>query len=110
MSQTPLQSLRAALTEQAVVNEVHAYVAAWIPASLARLPLDERPSEIRGPDDVARLAVEIARQRLDPNTQRNVLDVLEQLHPFFCEATARLSQLQTFSNPRAAQAIQSLFR
>jgi hypothetical protein len=101
MPQGSLDLLRTASKEQQVVDAVHAYVAGWIPAALARLPLDVRPSGINDADDVARLAVEIAQRRLDPRTAPAVLDVLEELHPYFSEAAARLTVLQTLAtNPR----------
>jgi hypothetical protein len=101
MSQSSLDLLRTASKEQQVVDAVHDYVAGWVPAALARLPLEVRPSGINDADDVARLAVEIALCRLDPRTDPAVLDVLDELHPYFSEAAARLTALQTLStNPR----------
>jgi hypothetical protein len=101
MPQGSLEFLRRASKEQQVVDAVHDYVAGWIPAALARLPLDVRPSEINDADDVARLAVEIALCRLDSHTDPGILDVLDELHPYFSEAAARLTVLQTLAtNPR----------
>lgn len=97
MPQSPLEAVHAARTEQEVVESVRDYVAGWLPVALARLPVHVRVSEINFPDDVTRLAVDIAHQRLDRHNGRGVLDVLDQLHPFFAEAAARLSQLQTHS-------------
>ncbi|MGZ5088114.1 MAG: hypothetical protein ACXWGU_13510 [Usitatibacter sp.] len=97
MSQRTLAAIHAARTQEDVLNAVRDYLGGWIPTALARLPLHVRVSEINAPDDVTRIAVDIAHQRLDVRTERDVLDVLEQLHPFFIEAAARLSQLQTHS-------------
>jgi hypothetical protein len=101
MPQGSLELLRTASKEQQVIDAVHAYVAGWVPAALARLPLEVRPSGINDADDVARLAVEIAQCRLDPRTDSSVRDVLDELHPYFTEAAARLTVLQTLAtNPR----------
>jgi hypothetical protein len=111
MPQSPLKFLTCVKSEEQLVEAVHAYVGAWMPSSLARLPLPVRVSEIRCGEDVSRIAVTIAQLRLDPRIAADVHDVLEQLHPFFSEASTRLSQMQTFGMRRDStlEAMRKLF-
>ena len=96
MPHPPLEFLHSLKSEDELVEAVHAYLGAWLPASLARLPMPVRSSEIRAGEDVSRMAVGIAQMRLDPRVSQDVRDVLEQLHPFFSEAAARVCHIHTF--------------
>lgn len=93
------QRLRAADTEQEVVDVARDFLATFSPYDFARLPDELRPGRLVDGNDVSDLAFTLVRHAhdRDPDSAR----CIHRLTTFFSQAAVRLSDLKGRSRPYA---------
>ncbi|HSJ98306.1 MAG TPA: hypothetical protein VLC53_14615 [Myxococcota bacterium] len=74
-----------------VLSVVRDYLALWSPQEVSQLPPECRPGKIVDPDDVAELAVQLARATLDSAPEAQA--PLRKMCDFVTRASLRLSRL-----------------
>jgi hypothetical protein len=92
-------AVRAADTEDDVLDLVRDFLAQFSPEEVAQLPHDCRPAKIIDARDVTEYAFELARNRCDE--AGDGADVLHRLSAFFTDANERLAEIMRVPVPRA---------
>jgi len=92
MRRAYLDLLRASTSERAVVQLARSYLADWSPAELASIPDTCRPGKIADGEDVADVAFNLTRARIE---SKGAQALLEEMEGFFANACAKLSELES---------------
>ena len=94
-------AVRAADTEDDVLDLVKDFLAQFSPAEVAQLPHECRPGKILDAADVTEYALDLARNRCDEAAEG--ADVLQRLSAFFTDANERLAEIMRVPVARAEQ-------
>ena len=84
-------TVRAAETEEDVLDVVRDFLAQFSPSEVARLPAACRPGKFRDALDVSEYAFELARHRCDEG--EGTEETAHRLCAFFTDANQRLSEI-----------------
>jgi hypothetical protein len=85
--------LRAATTEQAVVDLVHTYLASWSTEEIARLPAGIWPSALQSGKDLVQGTLKIGQVHSAFDGSRAALALVQELLLFMTQASVRAVQL-----------------
>lgn len=91
MRRAYLIALRAADSEQAVVELTRRYLSEWQPAELAAIPPECRPRRVADAEELADLAFALTKARIAASAPHRLL---EEMEAFFAMACARVSELE----------------
>ena len=80
-----------ATSEADVVRIAASYLAAWTPQELAAIPAACRPGKATEGEDLADIAYELTRARIESSAPQ---PSLEEMDSFFAQACARVSQIE----------------
>lgn len=95
--------LRAAASEEEVVEIVRDYVSDWIPEELARLPENCRPQKVRDGEDLNVWALNLARASVSFEIDPEYLPLVEEMDAFVGHACRRVAELHHAESLPAAR-------
>jgi len=87
------ERLRAAASEDDVVDLMRDYVSDWLPEEIGRLPVDCRPGKLRDAEDLSTLAYNLTQACVSLELNPRDLAFVEEMDVFVTHACRRIAEI-----------------